>query len=147
MLTTPRRVIARTVLLATVALAGGALPACGTAQPGGPGPGGPVVERYASNGKTVHVGVGDRIELILSSTYWNIGGSSAPTVVHQDGAPVTKPAPVGQCVAGQGCGIVRTYFTARATGTAVLSAHRVTCGEAMMCGPSQRTFTLTVKVG
>jgi hypothetical protein len=144
---TPRRVTARAVLLAAVALAGSALPACGTVQAGGPGQGGPVVERFASNGKTVHVSVGDKIELILSSTYWNVQGSSAATVVHQDGPTVTKAAPMGQCVPGQGCGVVRTYFTARSAGTAVITASRTTCGEAMACSPKQSHFTLTVKVG
>jgi hypothetical protein len=145
--TTSRRVTARAVLLAAMALAGFALPACGTVTSGGPGQGGPVVERYASNGKTVHVSVGDKIELILSSTYWDVRGSSAATVVRQDGPTVIKPAPAGQCVPGQGCGAVHTFFTARSAGTAVITASRTTCGEALACGPSQSHFTLTVKVG
>ena len=143
---TPRPGITRTALLACVALAGFVLPACGTAHSGGPGHGGLVVERDAANGKTVHVGVGDRIELILSSTYWDVLGSSAPTVVHQDGPTITRPAPAGQCVPGEGCGVVRAYFTARSAGTAVITAHRDTCGEAMACSPSQRDLALTVEV-
>ena len=144
---TLRRVMARAALLAAVALAGGAVPACGNVHSGGPGQGGPVIARYASNGKTVHVSVGGKVEVILSSTYWNLRGSSVPAVVHQDGPAVTKAAPMGQCVPGQGCGTVRATFTARSAGTAVLTAHRVSCGEALACGPSQRSFRLTVKVG
>ena len=142
---TPRRIIARAALLAAVALAGCALPGCGTAQPGGPGHSTLVIKRDASSGTKVHVSVGDRIEVILSSTYWTVRGSSAPAVVHQDGATAYLPGRA-QCVPGAGCGLVRTYFTARSAGTAVITAHRLSCGEALLCRPSQRHFVLTVEV-
>jgi hypothetical protein len=50
-------------------------------------------------------------------------------------------------VPGEGCGVVRTYFTARSAGTAVITAGRTTCGEALACVGSHGRFKLTVQVG
>jgi hypothetical protein len=104
------------------------------------------VEHDASNGKTVRIGVGDQITLILASSYWKIRGSSAPGVLRQRG-PVKLLAPSpSSCPPGFGCRPVRVYFSALAPGTAVITAHRTTCGEALACTGSRGRFRLTVIV-
>jgi hypothetical protein len=132
------------VVIAMTALAAG----CGSAAPvpHGPGHHGVLVEHDRSNGTTVHVRVGDRVALILSSSYWNIKGSSAPAILRQEG-PAKPFGPRGHCVMGGGCQPQRAFFAALAPGTAVITAGRTTCGEALACGGAQRHFSLTVIVG
>lgn len=103
------------------------------------------VEHDRSNGKTIRIGVGDRVALILGSTYWNIGGSSAPAVLRQEGPAKLVRSP-SSCLPGVGCGSMRAFFTALSPGTAVITAHRNSCGEALRCIGSRGRFRLTVVV-
>jgi hypothetical protein len=125
---------------------------CGTAASHASGPvaGGPtvIVVRDDANGKVVSTGTGDRIELILSSSYWHVTGSSAPSVLRQDGTPVLLSRPKS-CpnIPGLGCIPVRADFTALTDGKAVITAERSTCGEALRCKPDQTQFTVIVDVG
>src|SRR6516162_11207675 len=118
---------------------------CGTAASQGPGGGGPkvIVVRNDANGKAVSARAGDRIELILSSSYWHVTGSSAPSVLRQDGPPVLLPRPKS-CpdIPGLGCIPVRARFTARTAGRAAITARRSACGEALRCKPDQTRFTV-----
>jgi len=100
-----------------------------------------------SNGKTVHVTVGERVKLILSSTYWRVHGSSSNAVLAQSGRARLLPRPKS-CpkIPGLGCVPFETTFTARAKGTAVITASRQTCGEALACQPPQEHFRVTVVV-
>ena len=122
---------------------------CGTAASQGPGGGGHrvIVVRNDANGKAVSARAGDRIELILSSSYWRVTGSSAPSVLRQDGPTVLLSRPSG-CpdIPGLGCTPVRTDFTALAGGTTVITARRAACGEALRCKPGQRRFTVNVVI-
>jgi hypothetical protein len=107
-----------------------------------------IVVRDSANGKTVSVSVGDSLELILSSSYWNLSGSSASPVLRQDGATVLLARPKS-CpdIPGLGCTPIRTIFKAVTRGTAVIKASRSTCGEALRCTGKRATkFTLTVVV-
>jgi hypothetical protein len=107
-----------------------------------------LVVRDNANGATIPVHVGDLVKVILSSSYWNFSGSSAPRVLRQDG-PVVLLARPRSCadIAGLGCTPVRVTFTALAGGTAVISASRTTCGEALACaGKQARQFMLTIVV-
>jgi hypothetical protein len=106
-----------------------------------------MVARDNSNGKTVRVSVGDRLELVLASSYWNVDGSTSPAVLRQDG-PTSYLAPPSDCstMPGSGCVPEQTSFTALAPGTAVLTASRESCGEALQCAPDQTRFRLTVIV-
>jgi hypothetical protein len=107
-----------------------------------------IVVRDDANGKTVPARAGDRIELILSSSYWSVTGSSAPRVLREDGPTVLLPRPSScPAIPGLGCVPVRTDFTARTGGTAVITASRSSCGEALRCMPDQTRFTVTVVVG
>jgi len=124
---------------------------CGTAasRVSGAVAGGPavIVVRDDANGKVVPARAGDRIKLILSSSYWRVTGSSAPSVLRQDGPPVLLPRP-SSCpdIPGLGCIPVRADFTALTDGKAVITASRSACGEAMRCKPDQTRLTVIVVV-
>jgi hypothetical protein len=117
---------------------------CGTS---GPAAGGPtvIVVRDNANGETVSAQAGDRIELILSSSYWHVTGASAPSVLRQDGSSVLLPRP-SSCpdIPGLGCTPVRADFTVLTKGRAVITASRSACGEALRCTPRQMRFTVIV---
>jgi hypothetical protein len=106
-----------------------------------------IVVRSDANGKAVSARAGDRIELILSSSYWRVTGSSAPSVLRQDGRTVLLPRPSG-CpdIPGLGCTPVRADFTALTDGKAVITASRSACGEALRCKPDQTRFSVVVVV-
>jgi hypothetical protein len=106
-----------------------------------------IVVRDDANGKAVSARAGDRIELILSSSYWHVTGSSAPSVLRQDGPPMLLSRP-GSCpdVPGLGCIPVQADFTALTDGKAVITASRSACGEALLCKPDQTRFTVIVVV-
>jgi hypothetical protein len=121
---------------------------CSTAGPTAPGPStAAVVLRDGANGHTVTLTVGQRLEVILGSDYWTVAGSSMPKVLRQDGSTsyLPKPASCGS-IPGLGCIPIRTNFTAEASGTAVITASRLSCGEALRCQPGQQHFSLTVIV-
>lgn len=111
--------------------------------------GGPtvIVLRDDANGQTVKARVGDRIELILSSTYWNLHGSSAPRVLRQNGPAVVLARPP-DCpdIPGLGCTPEEANFRALADGTAIIRASRTSCGEALRCAPSKTRFAVTLVV-
>jgi hypothetical protein len=119
---------------------------CGVAASAAGGPVVIVINDHA-NGGTVLAGRGDRVELILSSSYWDVAGSSSPRVLRQDGPAALMPRP-SNCptIPGLGCIPVRAYFTAVADGRAVITASRSSCGEAMPCMPDQTRFKVTVLV-
>jgi hypothetical protein len=122
---------------------------CGTAASHGPVAGGPmvIVVHDNANGKAVSARAGDRIELILSSSYWHVTGSSAPSVLRQDGPPVLLSRPSScPAIPGLGCNPVRTEFTALTDGKAVITASRSTCGEALRCQSDKTRFTVNVIV-
>ncbi len=131
---------------AVVPFAGGCA-AAGSSHPAGD-PGGPLVVRDGSNGRTVTVTVGEHLEVILGSTYWTVRGSSKPRVLRQDGPSslMPRPANCASNIPGLGCVPIRTDFSALAPGTTVITASRVTCGEAMRCMPGQEHYSLTVVV-
>ena len=124
---------------------------CGTAasRTSGHAAGGPmvIVVRDNANGKAVSARAGDRIELILSSSYWHLTGSSAPRVLRQDGPPALLPRP-SSCpdIPGLGCTPMRADFTAVTSGKAVITASRSSCGEALRCKPDQTRFAVIVVV-
>jgi hypothetical protein len=99
----------------------------------------------AENGHAITVHVGDRVTVVLHSTYWNFAGSSNAGVMTPDGSPVVSPSPSG-CVPGQGCGTVTAVFAAAAPGSARLTASRISCGEALRCTGSAGVYGLTVTV-
>jgi hypothetical protein len=106
-----------------------------------------VVARDILNGHTLTLKVGQHLELVLGSSYWTVRGSSVPAVLRQDGpSQLLKRPPTCAPIPGLGCVPIRTDFSAVAPGTAVITASRQSCGEAMRCPPSKERFTLTVVV-
>lgn len=144
-----RRVMAVAVAVSAVSLMTSA--GCGptASRIGAPAAGSPrmIVVRDGANGKAVSANAGDRIELILSSSYWHVTGSSAPSVLRRDGPPVLLSRPKS-CpdIPGLGCTPVRADFTALTVGKAVITASRSACGEALRCKPEQTRFTVIVIV-
>jgi hypothetical protein len=138
-----------TVAVAVSAVSTMTFAGCGMAASSGPVAGGPrvIVVRDDANGKAVSARAGDRIELILSSSYWHVTGSSVPSVLRQDGPPVLLSRP-RNCpdIPGLGCIPVRAKFTALTDGKAVITASRSACGEARRCKPGQTRFTVNVVV-
>jgi hypothetical protein len=106
-----------------------------------------IVVRDDANGKAVSARRGDRIEVILSSSYWHVTGSSAPRVLRQDGPAVLLSRPKS-CpdIPGIGCIPVRADFSALGDGRAEVTATRSACGEALRCKPDQTRFTVIVVV-
>ncbi|MCX3058272.1 hypothetical protein [Streptomyces beihaiensis] len=102
------------------------------------------VDEHA-NGTTVHVARGGTVSLVLHSTLWPVPKDSAPALLKPLGGPaVAHSTP---CVTGGGCGTRTTRYLAAEPGTAVLSDHRRSCGEARLCTPAQASFTVTVVIG
>jgi hypothetical protein len=106
-----------------------------------------IVVRDEANGRAVSARAGDRIKLILSSSYWHVTGSSAPNVLRQDGPPrlLSRPSSCTD-IPGLGCTPVQADFTALTDGKAVITASRSACGEALRCKPGQTRFTVIVVV-
>jgi hypothetical protein len=96
------------------------------------------------DGGTVALHVGQKLRVVLHSTYWEFKRVSAPVVLHLVAAPVV--APKAGCVPGQGCGTVTALYVARAAGTASVKAERTSCGEAMGCTGDAGSYTVTVVV-
>ncbi|MFE7532522.1 protease inhibitor I42 family protein [Kitasatospora sp. NPDC057542] len=143
----PRRPAAPALAAALLTLAAcastGTGPSTPTATSAAPSPATVTVDEHADH-TTVKAAVGTTVTLALHSTYWSAATSSAPDVVTPDGAPTTAPSP--SCRPGGGCGTVTASFTARAPGTARLTATRTSCGEALNCPPEQRGYEVTVDV-
>ena len=96
------------------------------------------------NGHTVRLRPRQRLLVILSSTYWQLRGSSNSTVLRLVGQP--KITPRAGCVPGAGCGTATATYLAAIIGKATVTATRTSCGEAMGCTPAASRFTLNVVV-
>ena len=96
------------------------------------------------DGGKVSLRRGQKLRLVLHSTYWELGAVSAPAVLRRVSAPVVNPK--SGCVPGQGCGTVTVTYIAKTVGSAVVTAARTSCGEAMGCTGDAGRFTLTVVV-
>ncbi|KIQ66179.1 hypothetical protein TR51_00310 [Kitasatospora griseola] len=138
----PRRTAAA-ALLALVALSG-----CGSAttvaSPAAhPAPGLVVLDESADRTR-ITVAPGTTVRTELHSTYWSPATSTDPGLLAPAGQPTTAAAP--SCRPGSGCGTVTTAFTARTAGSARLTAHRTSCGEARPCPPGQQDYTVDVDI-
>ncbi|SDN39790.1 hypothetical protein [Actinacidiphila guanduensis] len=91
----------------------------------------------------VHVRSGTVVVVRLHSTYWSTPTSSDPAVLVPGGG---GSSPAGSCPPGGGCGVASARFTAAHPGTAHVTAHRSSCGEAMRCPPGQDSYEVTVTV-
>ena len=87
---------------------------------------------------------GQRLRVVLHSTYWEFKAVSEPAVLRLVGEPQVNPK--SGCVPGQGCGTVVATYVAKAAGSALVTAERTSCGEAMGCTAAAGRYTLTVTV-
>jgi hypothetical protein len=92
---------------------------------------------------SVHVTNGTAVVVLLHSTYWSTPTSSDPDVLVPGGG---GSSPTGSCAPGGGCGVSSARFAAAHPGTARITAHRSSCGEAMRCPPGQSAYEVTVTV-
>jgi hypothetical protein len=100
----------------------------------------------ASNGKALTIHTGDTVTVVLANTYWTID-TGAGTVLKAVGAQANAAGHPGPgCYGGSGCGTATRTFAAVAAGTANLTAHRTTCGEALQCSADQKSFRVSVTV-
>jgi hypothetical protein len=99
------------------------------------------------NGHSISMRAGERVELQLGSTYWQVEGSSDQNVLRLTaGTSVAVQPQVKGCVPGEGCGTVTALFDAVAPGRADVSAKRTSCGEAMSCTGNLGFYRVTVVV-
>jgi hypothetical protein len=115
-------------------------------------PAGPVTGRSedvtvtdrASLRPSVALRVGQRLRVVLGSTYWRFDPLPANRAVEPAGSATITPDP--HCIPGGGCGTVERRYVAVGSGRATITASRTGCGEALACAPARRHFVLTVTV-
>ena len=112
-----------------------------------PGTPGTVSLSFSDNGKPVHLKVGERLHIALSSTYWTFRGSDTPHVLRHDASGIAKPTATCSGPVGSGCGTRTADFTAVGKGHSSVVATRTTCGEAMRCVGANGRFVVYVTVG
>jgi hypothetical protein len=99
----------------------------------------------AQDGGTVTLRQGQKLRIVLHSTYWQFKAVTRPKVLRLAGEPQVIPKMEG-CVPGQGCGTVTATFVARRRGSVAVTATRTTCGEALACTATSGRYRLTVTV-
>ncbi|MFI5282991.1 MAG: hypothetical protein ACHQ0J_07665 [Candidatus Dormibacterales bacterium] len=100
----------------------------------------------AQNGLSVPVQVGDVVTVSLGSTAWTFDALPASSILRLDAEPSVSAAPFGQCPPGVGCGTTAARYTALRPGAAVITASRVSCGEAMRCVGPAGAYRVTIAV-
>jgi hypothetical protein len=98
-----------------------------------------------ANGSTVHVHVGDVVRVTLHSTYWQMNAPSTAALQERISDVVASPPAPGR-VPGLGAGTVVTTYVAHTSGTAQITAHRTSCGEALQCTPDKQSYAVTIAV-
>jgi hypothetical protein len=93
---------------------------------------------------TINVKVGERIQVVLHSTFWQFA-SQKGTALKQLGEPTVAPILTGH-IPGSGAGTVRVEYVATLPGRASISASRTSCGEAMLCTGDQGNYLVSVNV-
>jgi hypothetical protein len=99
-----------------------------------------------ANQTTITVARDSTITVVLHSTYWTIDPPGGPVLVATGPQSYAPGLGCGPTVPGSGCGTVMLVARAAAAGTAVLTANRTSCGEALRCAPDQSTWKVTVRV-
>jgi len=99
-----------------------------------------------ANQTTISVTRGSTITVVLRSTYWTIDPPGGPVLFAAGPQSYAPGQGCGATVPGSGCGTVTLVVRAAAAGTAMLTANRTSCGEALRCTPDQSTWRVTVRV-
>lgn len=105
----------------------------------------PTVKNLSESDKntTVTLKTGDRIWVVLNSTYWEFSPPSS-NVLMQVAEPVYAPDLKGH-IPGSGAGTVTVEYLVANAGTALISASRTSCGEALLCTGDQGSYAVTVQ--
>jgi hypothetical protein len=101
----------------------------------------------SQNGHSVQIRAGEALRVTLDTTAWTFAPPSDPSVLQPQGEAVASPAPRGQCFPGMNCGTTLARFKAIKTGTATITATRLSCGEARRCVGAEGQYQLSVIVG
>ncbi|MBV8959024.1 MAG: hypothetical protein JOZ37_14980 [Actinobacteria bacterium] len=104
----------------------------------------------SDNGKAVSLHPGQRLQVILHSTYWTFDAGTDTSVLARQGDTQFHPGTLGKggCppFPGSGCGTAVQTYVADSPGTSTVTASRTTCGEALLCSPDQSTWSVDVTV-
>lgn len=100
-----------------------------------------VTANESNNAKSLTVHVGDTIRVALKSAAWTINDADGTVLVALGAEQYSPGRPGPGC-----CGSASRSFTAKAAGTAALTADRTTCGEALKCSPEQSRYSVRVRV-
>lgn len=142
----PLAIACRRMLLPLVGALITSLIACGH-LPGQPSPATnprEVTVDISDNGQFLEVHVGNAVRFTLDHTTWTFSQSSAPSVLVPVGQQEFSPG--RHCYPGLGCGTTTARFKALAPSSAIVSATRVSCGEARSCPGDEGIYRVTVLV-
>jgi len=153
------RVLLGSVVFMGTALCAVVLSACGSQAAGtasAPSAPAPITVHDSDNGKTINAFVGQKITVelggptVAGSTYWQFAPVAAGVLTSQGDQVVAVPSssaqPSGGLInpPGMGMGTVSLTVQVETAGTGTITAHRDSCGEAMMCSPGNADYTLTI---
>jgi hypothetical protein len=96
----------------------------------------------SDDGRTVTVARGSTIVVVFDQTRWTLPPPGG-TALHQQEV-VTTPA--AKCIPGGVCGTTSGTYLAVAAGTAVITASRTVCGEAITCNGQKVSFAVDVVI-
>ena len=103
----------------------------------------------SNNGQRIQVTSGTTLQITLHSTYWTEGKVKNLVKI---GEPQISPimpsanATPGCQHAGMGCGTIIWKFKAVKKGSALFTATRISCGEALKCTADQTTYSLNIVI-
>jgi hypothetical protein len=104
----------------------------------------------ADNGHAITLHRGQRLQVILHSTYWTFDGGTDTAVLVRQGDTQYHPGTRGKggCPSfpGSGCGTAVQNYQADGAGTSTVTASRTSCGEVLMCTPDMGTWSVDVTV-
>jgi hypothetical protein len=92
----------------------------------------------------VVVHIGDHVVVKLHSTYWTITNRT-PDLAKLSSSTIAAGAGCPK-IPGTGCGVVSTTFRAQRVAVVQLSAHRTSCGEALLCTGTRGRWTATIRI-
>jgi len=110
----------------------------------------------SDNGKTINAVVGQKITVelggptVAGSTYWQFAPVTTGVLTSLGDQVVVLPsssaAPSGGLTnpPGMGMGTVSVSVQVATSGTETITAHRDSCGEAMMCAPGNADYLITI---
>jgi len=116
----------------------------------------PITLHDSDNGKTINAVVGQQITVqlggptVAGSTYWQFATIASGVLTPQGDQVVAAASqsaqPSGGLInpPGMGMGTVSLTVQVAGVGTQAITAHRDSCGEAMMCTPGNGDYKVTI---